>query len=1017
MLEQNDKKQNVEEASQDVSLAAGEELDADNRLSQEFSATLNFSKVIGSTQAAQNESKLQSKEESETEFQRNQDATASAGETLRQEMLSSLFTGPSFRRTDRTGNQAPELTIVDTANATESDQNSTPDGGAETTSLDQNSIKQVRGYKINVKSNILDRARATASHVPSPEMFGDAGAKSVINKFQFNDAVPQPVHAGGDIPTTQTQQHVLITDKPESFRDFEATTGGDRRPTSNIVSAPLNVDAYPANPPAITIHRPGQESEKPQTIGSNRPEAAQQFPGVKFPGSETFPTDKTPPGALNDIFSKPNDLRGPRNDQVSDSGLITPSSTQVGLPFLPDSSKIQDSGFHTSITLAPISIGQLGALPAASQLKPIETRNDGAELTQHAVARPAVGLPIYASADLTSAPYSGGHRELPTATPRTEYQSNISRYSSQEWASSIPSQTRGKEAEAKAPAVTEQQPDKAINIGIEKSDSKIGSQNVLSKDLAKATQEKTEGQAQIEAFRARHEQAIPSQSFRNQQVIAYSALPPGTSEKVFAGKSFSASGESQLMRNSSAAKAVGLQMPQPFKLNSSDKALFVTPTTKTQVLETTVKGMQRESASLAAITKAELAAKRALSIDQSLAIGAKNSDVQANKSTQRLAAVPTKGETVITSNMHQQPRSVSKSVESQVKVDTQKRAETIQSRIDSQVKQEQVKQSIQGRLDAQSRLEAQLKIDTKSRVDSQTRSETQIKSAPKFVQSKAEQTSSIVKLEQEVNAYTFNLKLDRGFGNKASFTGTVSSDSSAIIMNTRKSEAGEAGCGKKGDSKRFLPGAELALAAVVALSGARKRRTGEEQNSAGFNADSEQMAKQVLHRRTYMVEQDDTLQSIAERIYGIREAAGLIADLNALSVGDQSIDGRRVVELKVRQTLELPEPEEVRAYLGGLPKNYDVEQIVTIVIENNVDVELLRDFLGRVCDDKATQKPAVATVAAQAPLPAKSELPELVIEDEKLPPPSAGLGAVVTDLATLISRGFKRPTTDLGALS
>lgn len=237
----------------------------------------------------------------------------------------------------------------------------------------------------------------------------------------------------------------------------------------------------------------------------------------------------------------------------------------------------------------------------------------------------------------------------------------------------------------------------------------------------------------------------------------------------------------------------------------------------------------------------------------------------------------------------------------------------------------------------------------------------------------------------------------------------------AVLQNARKTAAGagEIGCTKKGENNRFFPGSELTLAAILALAGARKRR-GEEQSRIISTASSE-MAKQVLHRRTYMVAAGDTLQSIAERFYDRREAAGLIVNLNALSITQQSIDGRTIIEMQVRQILELPEAEEVSNYLATLSKNYNVEKIVTIVKENNVDVELLRDFLGKVCDDKAAAQVA-KPVGANAALPAKAELPELVIDDDKTLPPASGLGAVVTDFALLISE-LKRPARDLGALS
>ncbi len=221
-------------------------------------------------------------------------------------------------------------------------------------------------------------------------------------------------------------------------------------------------------------------------------------------------------------------------------------------------------------------------------------------------------------------------------------------------------------------------------------------------------------------------------------------------------------------------------------------------------------------------------------------------------------------------------------------------------------------------------------------------------------------------------------------------------------------------------NKLYLTGVEISLAALLTMAGAARLRAdkADDKQEASDGEEGKDKDSQVFIRRTYMVQEGDTLLSIAEDIYNNRHAAWLIADMNAANTKEAWIDGRRVVELQARQILELPEAEELIQFTAKQRRDFDPEKLVTVVTQNVVDRELLQAFLGTVSGQADSEASNVkGTVRATAVVPASQQLPELTIEgmeiDEQRFPPT-GLGAVITDLATMIKQSLKRPTRDLG---
>lgn len=103
--------------------------------------------------------------------------------------------------------------------------------------------------------------------------------------------------------------------------------------------------------------------------------------------------------------------------------------------------------------------------------------------------------------------------------------------------------------------------------------------------------------------------------------------------------------------------------------------------------------------------------------------------------------------------------------------------------------------------------------------------------------------------------------------------------------------------------------------------------------------------KTVLHRPTFLVLPEDTLVSIAETFFHDPELAWLIADLNQHNIKEAQMHGKRVVELKSRQLLELPVWEDIEEFWRNRPAEARAENLVTIVEHSQVDRELLDSAL------------------------------------------------------------------------
>ncbi len=135
----------------------------------------------------------------------------------------------------------------------------------------------------------------------------------------------------------------------------------------------------------------------------------------------------------------------------------------------------------------------------------------------------------------------------------------------------------------------------------------------------------------------------------------------------------------------------------------------------------------------------------------------------------------------------------------------------------------------------------------------------------------------------------------------------------------------------------------------------------------------------VLRRPSHIVAATDTLTGIADAIYGDSNLGWLIADLNAGNIKDTIIDGKRVVELKSRQKIDLPVWQDIVAFYENSPEGATPDNLITIVSETQIDREVIDDSLGiAVGASSRSQDPfhrnlASASVAASVQMAAEAQ--------------------------------------------
>lgn len=225
---------------------------------------------------------------------------------------------------------------------------------------------------------------------------------------------------------------------------------------------------------------------------------------------------------------------------------------------------------------------------------------------------------------------------------------------------------------------------------------------------------------------------------------------------------------------------------------------------------------------------------------------------------------------------------------------------------------------------------------------------------------------------------------------------------------------------------RYITGVEIALAAIVAAAGAKRVRLDEivAQNADGKfamprvqkieaflpnaqNAQSDMSAhRRVLKsslvengeeegngtsvpdqmssappppqprlfgRRTVLIGPGDTLVTIAEGLADSNaKVAWLIADINLSRIKESYVDGKRIVEIRSREQIELPTEAEIYDFLQLRSKDCKAEDLITVVIETQIDRELLDEQLGVLVDGQSRQGTIAGGTKAGASIPSRT---------------------------------------------
>ena len=110
---------------------------------------------------------------------------------------------------------------------------------------------------------------------------------------------------------------------------------------------------------------------------------------------------------------------------------------------------------------------------------------------------------------------------------------------------------------------------------------------------------------------------------------------------------------------------------------------------------------------------------------------------------------------------------------------------------------------------------------------------------------------------------------------------------------------------------------------------------------------------QVLRRPKWVVQTGDTLDGLAERFFSNADLGWLIADLNRSLLRETYIDNKRIVEMQSRLEIELPVWQDIQKFNQNRKKNWTAENLVTIIVERQIDREVVESVLAKVVGAEA----------------------------------------------------------------
>lgn len=171
--------------------------------------------------------------------------------------------------------------------------------------------------------------------------------------------------------------------------------------------------------------------------------------------------------------------------------------------------------------------------------------------------------------------------------------------------------------------------------------------------------------------------------------------------------------------------------------------------------------------------------------------------------------------------------------------------------------------------------------------------------------------------------------------------------------------------------KRKLTGVEIALAVLLTSAAVARRLESAEAADQGEDLNSAR-TKQVyatLTRPTWLVRPNEDLVKLATHLFHDGKLGYLIADLNAAQIKESYVEGKRIVELKERQKIELPVWQDIVEFKKQPTHDLRPEDLITVVSENAIDTELIHAALAPVMGISkgklapATLRPATAAAA------------------------------------------------------
>jgi hypothetical protein len=158
-------------------------------------------------------------------------------------------------------------------------------------------------------------------------------------------------------------------------------------------------------------------------------------------------------------------------------------------------------------------------------------------------------------------------------------------------------------------------------------------------------------------------------------------------------------------------------------------------------------------------------------------------------------------------------------------------------------------------------------------------------------------------------------------------------------------------------NKRFMTGAEIALGVVLVAGAIKKSKEHSEDEATDAvhrrrkDFDSIDYFQKVtstgLTRATWIVGTGDTLTSLGERFYDDARVGYLIAQINYELTQQHNIDGKLVVQLFTRQSICLPNKEDLQQFYARKLSDLRVEDLITIVTEREFDRQLVNMVMNR----------------------------------------------------------------------